>query len=269
MRKLLITALLASVAATPALAAPRDDNEARAERQQDREDRQQAREERRESREQAQPEPAEPAVESRARSNDGPARAEAVGRADRQSTETIRAARDVNRAQRIEDRQDRVEDRQQVREQRIQTNRLNRELRQADRAAPDVFRPRVPVVSNTPRIGTQPPVRAEARRNAPVSWSQRWRNDRRYDWYNWRNRHRSLFNLGFYYDPFGWGYQRYNIGWRMWPSYYRSSFWLNDPWQYRLPYAPPGYRWIRYYDDAILVDTWDGRVVDVIYNFFW
>jgi Ni/Co efflux regulator RcnB len=55
----------------------------------------------------------------------------------------------------------------------------------------------------------------------------------------------------------------------MWPSYYRSSYWLNDPWQFRLPYSPPGTRWIRYYDDAILVDTWDGRVVDVIHNFFW
>jgi len=28
-------------------------------------------------------------------------------------------------------------------------------------------------------------------------------------------------------------------------------------------------RWIRYYDDALLVDTWNGEVVDVIYNFFW
>ena len=38
---------------------------------------------------------------------------------------------------------------------------------------------------------------------------------------------------------------------------------------YRLPYAPPGYRWIRYYDDAMLIDTWDGTVVDVIRDFFW
>ncbi|MGI8612320.1 MAG: RcnB family protein [Sphingomicrobium sp.] len=36
-----------------------------------------------------------------------------------------------------------------------------------------------------------------------------------------------------------------------------------------MPYAPTGYRWIRYYDDALLVDTWDGRVVDVIRDFFW
>ena len=55
----------------------------------------------------------------------------------------------------------------------------------------------------------------------------------------------------------------------MWPSYYSSRYWINDPWYYRLPYAPPGTRWVRYYDDAILVDMWSGQVVDVIYNFFW
>lgn len=258
MRKLLITALLASAVATPALAAPYDHDAARAERLKDREDRQNAREERQETREQARPERAEPAVELRAKNNDGPVRAEAVGRADRESLETIRATRDAERLQRVEDRQERNE-----------TNRINRELRQAERPAPNVLRQRVPVVSNTPQIGTQPPAKTETRRYAPVNWSTHWRNDGRYDWYNWRKRNRWLFNLGLYYDPFGWGYQRYNIGWRMWPNYYHSSFWLNDPWEYRLPYAPPGYRWIRYYDDAILIDTWDGRVVDVIYNFFW
>ena len=49
----------------------------------------------------------------------------------------------------------------------------------------------------------------------------------------------------------------------------QQQYWINDPWQYRLPYAPPGYRWIRYWDDAMLVDTWTGEVVDVIHNFFW
>lgn len=250
MRKLLITALLASVAATPALAAPRDRDAARAERQQDREDRQKAREDRREERQQVRSERVERSIESRVHNSDGPARVQVVP---------------SRNAQRLE----RIEDRQELREQRRETARTNRELRQAERAAPNVLRRPVPVVSDTPRIGTQPPVRTEARRRAPVNWSSHWRNDRRYDWWNWRNRHRSLFRLGLYLDPFGWGYQRYSIGWRMWPNYYHSSFWLNDPWQYRLPYAPPGYRWIRYYDDAILIDTWDGRVVDVIYNFFW
>ena len=61
---------------------------------------------------------------------------------------------------------------------------------------------------------------------------------------------------------------RFSIGWRLWPSYYSSNYWFN-PTQYGLPYAPPGYQWVRYYDDALLVDTWSGEVVDVINNFFW
>ena len=128
------------------------------------------------------------------------------------------------------------------------------------------------MVSPTPRPGTQPPPPPAARpaTNPQVNWSSsHWRNDRRYDWHNHRNKYWWLFQLGWYSDPFGWGYQPYGIGWRMWPSYYSSHYWLNDPWQYRLPYPPPGTRWIRYWDDAILVDTWSGQVVDVIYNFFW
>jgi len=130
---------------------------------------------------------------------------------------------------------------------------------------------RAPIVSRIPREGTQPPgvTAARAAGQAARHWRGDWRNDHRYDWRKHRRRHRSLFHFGFYYDPFGWGYRPYSIGWRLWPSYYRSRYWLHDPWMYRLPVPPPGYRWIRYYDDALLVDTWDGRVVDVIRNFFW
>ncbi len=145
-------------------------------------------------------------------------------------------------------------------------------LREQRRDIPRVFRNRVPIVSSTPREGTQPPLRVERRRTDSLlhsDWRNRWRNDHRYDWHNYRHHHRSLFHLGFYYDPFGWGYQQYQIGWRLWPSYYSSRYWINDPWQYRLPYAPPGYVWVRYWDDALLVDTWSGEVVDVIPNFFW
>ena len=128
-----------------------------------------------------------------------------------------------------------------------------------------------PAVSRVPREGTQPPVREARRgdRNRVHRWDGNWRRDGRYDWRRWRDRNRSRFHLGIYFDPFGWGYRPYRVGWRMWPHYYRSNYWLSDSWSYRLPYAPPGYRWIRYYDDAVLVDTWDGQVVDVIYNFFW
>jgi Ni/Co efflux regulator RcnB len=149
------------------------------------------------------------------------------------------------------------------------TLRERREERLRPRDAFHIRRP--PVVSAVPRENTQPPPPAAARPAslATSHWRGDWRSDRRYDWRNHRRRHRSLFHFGFYFDPFGWSYRPYSIGWRLWPSYYRSIYWLNDPWRYRLPYAPVGYRWIRYYDDALLVDTWDGTVVDVIYGFFW
>ncbi|MCF2515243.1 RcnB family protein [Sphingomonas sp. G124] len=100
-------------------------------------------------------------------------------------------------------------------------------------------------------------------------WSGDWRHDHRYDWQNHRKHHRSLFRLGRYYDPYGWGYRRFSIGFDLWPSYYGSSFWLNDPWMYRLPPAYGPYRWVRYYNDALLVNIYTGQVVDVIYSFFW
>lgn len=257
MRKFLIPLLLASVAASPALAAPRDrnnDDDTRTERQQSREDRQQTREDRQQNREDRQQiredrqqvhverAPTQPQADRSIGSRD----IEASRAARREAVETQRAAR------------------VQVREDRVQARQDQRVLRQAERRDA-----RVPVVSNTPRPGTQPPAPTTVRLSAPVHWNTDWRSNSRYNWYNWRLRHRSLFSLGAYYDPFGWGYQPYSIGWRMWPNYYRSSYWLNDPWQYRLPYSPPGTRWIRYYDDAILVDMWSGQVVDIIYDFFW
>jgi Ni/Co efflux regulator RcnB len=100
-------------------------------------------------------------------------------------------------------------------------------------------------------------------------WRGDWRSDHRYDWRRHRDRNRSIFRIGVYFDPFGWNYRRYNVGWRLWPDYYSSSYWIHDPWMYRLPAAYPGTRWIRYHDDALLVDSWSGEVIDVIYSFFW
>jgi Ni/Co efflux regulator RcnB len=147
--------------------------------------------------------------------------------------------------------------------------RAGGDLRQSDRPIPNVMRsPNPLIVSDSPREGTQPALRADARRRT-VDWTTNWRSDRRYDWRSWRDRHRSTFRVGIYYDPFGWNYRSYQIGWRLWPSYYGRRYWIADPWQYRLPYAPAGTVWVRYWDDALLVDTWSGEVVDVIHNFFW
>lgn len=101
-------------------------------------------------------------------------------------------------------------------------------------------------------------------------WSNNWRNDRRYDWSGYRSSNRNHYRMPRYYAPYrGYNYSRLSIGIFLNSGFYGSTYWINDPWSYRLPPAYAGYRWIRYYDDVLLVDTYTGEVVDVIYDFFW
>jgi hypothetical protein len=97
-----------------------------------------------------------------------------------------------------------------------------------------------------------------------------WRNDRRYDWQSYRYSNRDRYRLGRYYAPYrNYNYSRLSIGFQLGSGFYGDNYWLTDPWQYRLPNAPYGTRWIRYYDDVLLVDVYSGEVIDVIYDFFW
>lgn len=102
-------------------------------------------------------------------------------------------------------------------------------------------------------------------------WDNGWRNDRRYDWNSYRNRYGDRYRMGRYYAPRGWnyGYRSFSVGIFLNSLLYSNSYWLDDPYSYRLPPAYGSLRWIRYYDDALLVDIRDGYVVDVINNFFW
>ena len=101
-------------------------------------------------------------------------------------------------------------------------------------------------------------------------WSNNWRNDSRYDWRGHRQRYSNYYRPGRYYSPYrGHNYSRISIGFSLGSGYYGSRYWINDPWYYRLPPAYGSYRWVRYYDDVLLVDLRSGRVVDVIRDFFW
>jgi Ni/Co efflux regulator RcnB len=101
-------------------------------------------------------------------------------------------------------------------------------------------------------------------------WRNEWRRDSRYNWQRYRSRYGHLYRMPSYYAPYrDYGYSRFRIGTFIGSSFFHRRYWIHDPWHYRLPSAPPGYQWVRYYDDVLLVDTWNGRVVDVIYNFFW
>ena len=50
---------------------------------------------------------------------------------------------------------------------------------------------------------------------------------------------------------------------------FAQNYWISDPYYYDLPPAYGPYRWVRYYNDALLVDVYTGQVVDSVYNIFW
>jgi hypothetical protein len=102
------------------------------------------------------------------------------------------------------------------------------------------------------------------------NWDRSWRSDNRYDWQRYRYSNRNRFHLGSYYSPYrNYSYNRLSIGLFLDSLFYSNRYWLSDPWQYRLPPAPYGTQWVRYYDDVVLVDVYTGEVLDVIYDFFW
>jgi hypothetical protein len=106
--------------------------------------------------------------------------------------------------------------------------------------------------------------------NGSHRWNRDWRRDSRYDWQRYRNNNRNIYRIGHYYAPYrNYSYRRLSTGFYLDSLFFGSRYWINDPWYYRLPPADGPFRWIRYYDDALLVDTYTGEVVDVIYNFFW
>lgn len=111
---------------------------------------------------------------------------------------------------------------------------------------------------------------AEGRRDWRGSWNRGWRNDHRYNWRGWRSANRRIYHLRPYYAPYrGWSYRRFGIGIFLDPLFFGQSYWIGDPFYYRLPPAPPGTQWVRYYNDVLLVDIYSGEVVDAIYDFFW
>lgn len=104
----------------------------------------------------------------------------------------------------------------------------------------------------------------------PYRWDGHWRIDGRYDWQSYRKANGAAFRAGGYAAPRGIRYRRYVAGLYLPPVFFiGGNYWLSDPWAYRLPAAPAAARWIRYFNDALLIDSRTGYVIDVVYGVFW
>ncbi len=77
------------------------------------------------------------------------------------------------------------------------------------------------------------------------------------------------FHVGTYRRPHGWYYRRWSYGDFLPAAFFVSTYWLTDYLAFGLEPPPPGLVWVRYGDDALLVDRYSGEVVQVEYGVFY
>jgi len=128
------------------------------------------------------------------------------------------------------------------------------------------------------RQRTQRETQAErrARENIPV-W-RGYQGQERHDGQGWRGdrsefgqvfRSMRRFNAGRYHRPPGWYSHRWYHGEILPRAFWVSSYWLTNYWLYSLSPPPYGYIWVRYGNDALLVDRYTGEIVEVVYDVFY
>jgi Ni/Co efflux regulator RcnB len=87
------------------------------------------------------------------------------------------------------------------------------------------------------------------------------------DWRRYREQHRDLYRGGGWHSDHR--YQSFRPGVRVNIGYYQPRFYMNDYARYRLPRPGWNQRWVRHYNDVLLIDVRSGYVIDVYRNFFW
>ena len=98
---------------------------------------------------------------------------------------------------------------------------------------------------------------------------QDWRSDNRFRNYERNVDAQRHFHFGHYERPRGWYPRRWAFGEFLPSVFWSSNYWINDFSAFGLPYPPPGCTWVRYGDDALLIDRYTGEIVQVIYGIFY
>ena len=69
--------------------------------------------------------------------------------------------------------------------------------------------------------------------------------------------------------PHGYAYRRWRLGERLPPLFLAAPFYFDSWANYGFGPPPPGYRWVRYGPDLLLVSLRTGRISRVIYGVFY
>ena len=102
----------------------------------------------------------------------------------------------------------------------------------------------------------------------PPQWQQYHQNfdPRPYQW-NRNAEHR--YHWQPYNQPPGWHYQRWAYGQVLPSPFWVRAYWINSYYDFGLGDPPYGFVWVRYGDDALLVDVESGQILSVEYGVFY
>ena len=107
------------------------------------------------------------------------------------------------------------------------------------------------------RRGVRPPD-LDRRRHTfdPRTYRYNYQSERRYHWRP-------------YARPCGWFYHRWIFGDVLPPAFWTQDYWITEFLNFGLPIPHTGYVWVRYSDDALLIDVEAGSILQVIYGVFY
>jgi len=143
----------------------------------------------------------------------------------------------------------------------------------AARVAPQAARqPSARAQAMSPHPGRQPGERFAGpsgyqRPAEPQGWNNRPANVDRAAYQHNYQADRS-YHVGPYHRPAGYRPHNWAYGERLPRAYWASQYILADYWLFSLEVPPAGYEWVRVGDDALLVDTRTGMVLQVEYGVF-
>jgi Ni/Co efflux regulator RcnB len=104
--------------------------------------------------------------------------------------------------------------------------------------------------------GKRPPDWDRHRQLNRRSWQYNRRAERRYRWHR-------------YNPPRHWKYRRWGFGMILPSPFWVRQYWITNYWQFGLPNPPYGYVWVRYGNDALLINVRSGQILQVVYGLFY
>jgi Ni/Co efflux regulator RcnB len=76
------------------------------------------------------------------------------------------------------------------------------------------------------------------------------------------------YRIGPYHRPAGWSAHRWGYGEILPRAYWAAPYVIADYWLFALEVPPAGYEWVRDGNDALLIDTNSGEILQVEYGAF-